>query len=54
MDLIKAKAKELERKAYRNEKVLRNTKERKVEDDMAVNDLYIDAITAKLKMLDRI
>lgn len=36
------------------EKVLRNKNDQNVEDEIAVNDLYIDVITAKLKLLDRI
>jgi len=37
-----------------DEKILRNARDRTVEDEMAVNDMYLDAITAKLKLLDRI
>ena len=37
-----------------NEKVLRNAPDRRIEDEIAVNDMYLDAITAKLKLLDRI
>lgn len=37
-----------------DEKVLRNARHRTVEEEMAVNDMYLDAITAKLKLLDRI
>lgn len=39
----------------RDELVLKVGRDRtKVEDEMAVNDMYLDAITAKLKLLDRI
>jgi hypothetical protein len=37
-----------------DEKVLRNANDRTVEDEIAVNDMYLEAITAKLKLLDRI
>jgi len=37
-----------------DEKVLRNDSNRKVEDEMAVNDMYLDVVAAKLKLLDRI
>ncbi len=36
------------------EKMLRNTRNRTVEDEMAVNDMYLDIITTKLKLLDKI
>lgn len=54
LKLIKDRAKLIERKAMMEEKVLRNMKDKTVEDEMAVNELYLDAITAKLKLLDRI
>ena len=39
----------------RDELVLKVGRDRtNVEDEMAVNDMYLDAITAKLKLLDRI
>jgi hypothetical protein len=37
-----------------DEKLLRNGRDKTVEDEMAVNDMYLEAITAKLKLLDRI
>lgn len=37
-----------------DEKVLRNDSKRRVEDEMAVNDMYLDVVAAKLKLLDRI
>jgi hypothetical protein len=37
-----------------DEKVLRNNRDHTIEEEMAVNDMYLDAITAKLKLLDRI
>lgn len=36
------------------EKYIRNKNSRTVEDEMAVNDMYLDIITAKLKLLDKI
>jgi len=54
LNMIKKMAKDLERKAARDEKILRNTNDRTVEDEMAVNDLYLEAITAKLRLLDKI
>ncbi len=52
--LIKERTRQIERKAAMDEKILRNTNNRTVEDEMAVNDMYLDAITAKLRLLDRI
>ena len=37
-----------------DEKILRNCRNRTIEDEIAVNDKYIDVITAKLKLLDKI
>lgn len=37
-----------------DEKILRNCNDKTVEDEIAVNDKYLDVITAKLKLLDRI
>lgn len=54
LSMIKKMAKDLEKKAERDELVLRNTDDRTVEDEMAVNDLYMEAITAKLRLLDKI
>ena len=54
LSMIKKMAKDLEKKAERDEQVLRNTSDRTVEDEMAVNDLYMEVITAKLRLLDKI
>lgn len=54
LKIIKNKAYQIERKAAMDEKVLRNNRDRTIDDEMAVNDMYLDAITAKLKLLDRI
>lgn len=37
-----------------DEQILRVTNDRDIDNEMAVNDMYLDAITAKLKLLDRI
>ena len=52
--MVKNKAKYLERKVEMEEKVLRNNRTKTVEEEMAVNDMYLDIITAKLKLLDKI
>ena len=36
------------------EKILRNAKTNSIDAEIAINDKYIDVITAKLKLLDRI
>lgn len=52
--VIKEKARQLEKKAAMDEKVLRNANDKTIDDELAVNDMYLEAITAKLKLLDRI
>lgn len=52
--MMKNKARYLETKVEREEIVLRNNHQKTVEDEMAVNDMYLDIITAKLKLLDKI
>jgi hypothetical protein len=54
LKVVRIKARQLEERAQRDELVLRNKHDATVENEMAVNDLYLDAITAKLKLLDRI
>ena len=54
LTMVKNKAQYLERKVQMEEKVLRNNRTKTVEEEMAVNDMYLDIITAKLKLLDRI
>ena len=51
---MKLRAKQLELRAERDEKVLRTHGNRTVDEEMAVNDMYLDAITAKLKLLEKI
>ena len=52
--MVKNKAKFLERKVEMEEKLLRNNRTKTVEEEMAVYDMYLDIITAKLKLLDKI
>lgn len=54
LNMMKNKARYLETKVEREEIVLRNNHQKTVEDEMAVNDMYLDIITAKLKLLDKI
>ena len=58
LDLIKRKADYMELKANMNEKLIKvgSGVEGKsaVEKTIAVNDMYIEAITAKLRILDQI
>ena len=37
-----------------DEKKLKYTDDKTIDEEIAVNDMYLDAITAKLKLLDRI
>ena len=37
-----------------DEKIVRNDVHKTIDDELAVNDMYLDVITAKLKILDRI
>lgn len=50
---VKEKAKRIEEAAQRKEKVM-NVKTDNAEDTMEVNDMYIDAIKAKLAILESI
>jgi hypothetical protein len=52
--LVKQKAYQLEARAKMDEKILKHCNDRTIEDEIAVNDKYLDVITAKLKLLDRI
>ncbi len=55
MEAIKIKAEMLEQRARMDERLLRveaGNGRMEVEKTMAVNDMYIEAITAKLKILD--
>ena len=59
LEHIKMKAQLLEERAKQDEKVIRNARRdgdnaENVEKSIAVNDLYLGAIQAKLKLLDQI
>ena len=55
MELIKRRAEIMEKKAQRDEMLIRNGKaDDHIDKSIAVNDKYIEAITAKLKILDQI
>jgi hypothetical protein len=54
LNMVKNKAKYMERKVEMEEILIRNNNQKTVEDEMAVNDMYLDIITAKLKLLDKI
>jgi len=57
LELVHKRAKEIEQKAEMEERVIRNHRKgggEGLESEFAVNDMYIDAITAKLKVLDKI
>ena len=54
LQLITQKAQYLENKAKMEEEFLKNTESKNIEDEMAINDRYLDLITAKLKLLNRI
>lgn len=58
LDQVRMRAQLLEDKAMQDEKLIRNTRNtdahENVERSMAVNDMYMEAIQAKLKLLDHI
>ena len=59
LDEIRKRAQLMEEKAKMNEKLVRNTvrdanQTQNVEKAIAVNDMYLEAIQAKLKILDQI
>jgi hypothetical protein len=62
MELLRRHADQIERRAKREEQLIKHNKmiasEVKggsgIERDLAVNDRYLDAINVKLKILDRI
>ena len=51
---IKKKVRNMEEKAKRDEKLLRNSKSVSVLNEIAVSDMYLDAVTAKVRLLERI
>ena len=55
LELIKRRAEIMEKKAMREEMLIRTNKgEQAIDQSIAVNDKYIEAITAKLRILDQI
>lgn len=54
MDFVKKRAELIEKQALRDEMLIRAGHVDNIEKNIAVNDKYIDAITAKLKILDQI
>jgi hypothetical protein len=58
LDAVKRHAEQMEQKARMDEVLIRNLKGEGGRDDVektiAVNDMYIEAITAKLRILDQI
>ena len=53
-EMIKEKAKAIEEDAKRREKILAVRSQNSVDDTIEVNDMLIDAIKAKLSILDDI
>ena len=51
---VRQHASNLEKKAKRDELVLMYAGDMGVDREMEVNDMYLDAISAKLKILDKI
>ncbi len=56
LDAVRRRAEIMEEKARMDEMLIRNDKghSETVDKTIAVNDMYIEAITAKLKILDQI
>ena len=57
LDAVRREAEIMEEKARMDEMLIRNGRQEdseNVEKTIAVNDMYIEAITAKLKILDQI
>lgn len=54
LTVVRSHAQKLEQKAKRDELVLMYAGDMGVDREMEVNDMYLDAISAKLKILDRI
>ena len=56
LEIVKRRAEMMEKKAMRDEMLIRAGKTGEVSHDVdktiAVNDMYIEAITAKLRILD--
>lgn len=54
LEYVKRRAEIMEKQALREEMLIRAGHHDNIEKNIAVNDKYIDAITAKLKILDQI
>ncbi len=54
LHVVRQHAQFLESKAKRDEFVMKHTGNSGVDKEMEVNDMYLDAISAKLKLLDKI
>lgn len=54
LNVVRYHAHQLEQKAQRDELVLLHAGDQGVDKEMEVNDMYLDAISAKLKLLDKI
>lgn len=54
LNVVRQHANQLEARAQRDELVLMHAGNMGVDREMEVNDMYLDAISAKLKILDKI
>ncbi len=58
LEVVRMKADQIENRARMEEQMIKNGGSgeggHSIEKSMAINDMYIDAITAKLKILDQI
>jgi hypothetical protein len=54
LNVVRQHAQHLEKRAQRDELVLMHAGNMGVDREMEVNDMYLDAISAKLKILDKI
>lgn len=54
LNIVRQKAHQLEEKAQRDELVLMHAGDMGIDREMEVNDMYLDAISAKLKLLGKI
>ncbi len=52
LEFVKKRAELMEKQALRDEMLIRAGHQDNIEKNIAVNDKYIDAITAKLRILD--
>lgn len=54
LNVVRQHAQILEEKAKRDEKILIHAGNLGVDKEMEVNDMYLDAISAKLRLLDKL